>query len=268
MTIARLLAAFFVLLLRLRRRVARADALDDTLALFLDDKFPQTEKAIGQLAASGAPTARADSRSARRQPAVHRPGSTYDRLQERRRRHLQRQDRRESCRRRRRRAEESARQQRPAQRDRRGARLADARPRPIPPSASPAPTPCSNRMIRRLLPASRRRSPRRTIARAAQALRQARAAILVASADALRGRSARRRSQLLKERGDQDAQGLLDEIAAEGERRPAQGGGARRRSPRSSRDSRSGMSRRTSGTGSPPRRCCCSPRSASPSPSA
>ncbi|MGA2043032.1 MAG: urea ABC transporter permease subunit UrtB [Roseiarcus sp.] len=35
---------------------ARADPLDDTLALFLDDKFPQTEKAIGQLAVSGAPT--------------------------------------------------------------------------------------------------------------------------------------------------------------------------------------------------------------------
>ncbi|MGD0721936.1 MAG: urea ABC transporter permease subunit UrtB [Roseiarcus sp.] len=35
---------------------ARADPLDDTLALFLDDKFPQTEKAIGQLAISGAPT--------------------------------------------------------------------------------------------------------------------------------------------------------------------------------------------------------------------
>jgi urea transport system permease protein len=30
---------------------ARADALDDTLARFLDDKFPQTEKAIGELAA-------------------------------------------------------------------------------------------------------------------------------------------------------------------------------------------------------------------------
>ena len=30
---------------------ARADALDDTLAKFLDDKFPQSEKAIGELAA-------------------------------------------------------------------------------------------------------------------------------------------------------------------------------------------------------------------------
>jgi urea transport system permease protein len=34
---------------------ARADALDDTLAKFVDDKFPQTEKAIGELAAEAPP---------------------------------------------------------------------------------------------------------------------------------------------------------------------------------------------------------------------
>ena len=39
--------------------LARADALDDTLARFIDDKFPQTEKAVGELAASGAPNAAA-----------------------------------------------------------------------------------------------------------------------------------------------------------------------------------------------------------------
>ena len=38
---------------------ARADALDDTLARFLDDKFPQTEKAIGELAAAAPPQAAA-----------------------------------------------------------------------------------------------------------------------------------------------------------------------------------------------------------------
>ena len=38
---------------------ARADALDDTLAKFLDDKFPQTEKAIGELAAEAPPQAAA-----------------------------------------------------------------------------------------------------------------------------------------------------------------------------------------------------------------
>jgi urea transport system permease protein len=39
--------------------LARADALDDTLARFLDDKFPQTEAAVGELASSGAPNAAA-----------------------------------------------------------------------------------------------------------------------------------------------------------------------------------------------------------------
>ena len=38
---------------------ARADALDDTLAKFLDDKFPQSEKAIGELAAEAPPQAAA-----------------------------------------------------------------------------------------------------------------------------------------------------------------------------------------------------------------
>jgi urea transport system permease protein len=36
---------------------ARADTLDDTLAKFLDDKFPQTQKAISELATSGAANA-------------------------------------------------------------------------------------------------------------------------------------------------------------------------------------------------------------------
>jgi urea transport system permease protein len=38
---------------------ARADALDDTLAKFLEDKFPQTSAAISELAASGSPSAAA-----------------------------------------------------------------------------------------------------------------------------------------------------------------------------------------------------------------
>ena len=62
---------------------ARADALDDTLAKFLDDKFPQTEKAIGELAAEAPPQARRDPRSARRQSAADRPRRSYRRLQDR-----------------------------------------------------------------------------------------------------------------------------------------------------------------------------------------
>src|SRR5271165_647266 len=38
---------------------ARADALDDTLARFLADKFPETEKAVGELAAEAPPQAAA-----------------------------------------------------------------------------------------------------------------------------------------------------------------------------------------------------------------
>ena len=33
---------------------ARADAVDDALAKFFDDKFPRTEQAINELAATGA----------------------------------------------------------------------------------------------------------------------------------------------------------------------------------------------------------------------
>jgi urea transport system permease protein len=54
MPIARL---FATLLFLCCASLARADALDDTLAKFLDDKFPRTEQAIGELAASGAANA-------------------------------------------------------------------------------------------------------------------------------------------------------------------------------------------------------------------
>ena len=49
-------STFSPLLFRAAGSAARADALDDTLAQFLEDKFPQTEKAVGELALSGAPT--------------------------------------------------------------------------------------------------------------------------------------------------------------------------------------------------------------------
>ncbi len=51
-----ILALFACLLLS---AAARADALDDTLAKFLVDKFPQSEKAIGELAAEAPPQATA-----------------------------------------------------------------------------------------------------------------------------------------------------------------------------------------------------------------
>ncbi len=48
-----------VLLLAIGASAARADALDDTLARFQQDKFPETAKAIGELAVSGANNASA-----------------------------------------------------------------------------------------------------------------------------------------------------------------------------------------------------------------
>ena len=59
MSIARLIATLSFLCCVGWTGVARADALDDTLAKFLQDKFSQTEQAVGELAASGAPNAAA-----------------------------------------------------------------------------------------------------------------------------------------------------------------------------------------------------------------
>ena len=55
----RALRALGVLALLMFASAARADAVDDTLAKFLDDKFPQTEAAIGELAAEAPPQAAA-----------------------------------------------------------------------------------------------------------------------------------------------------------------------------------------------------------------
>src|SRR5271157_6417996 len=50
----RLRALCFLILLTVSG-AARADALDDTLAKFLDDKFPQAQKAIDEIAAEAPP---------------------------------------------------------------------------------------------------------------------------------------------------------------------------------------------------------------------
>ncbi len=55
----RVFGAIGVLALLMFASAARADAVDDTLAKFLDDKFPQTEAAIGELAAEAPPQAAA-----------------------------------------------------------------------------------------------------------------------------------------------------------------------------------------------------------------
>src|SRR6202041_522130 len=55
----RALRAIGVLAVMASATVARADAVDDTLAKFLDDKFPQTAAAIGELSAEAPPQAAA-----------------------------------------------------------------------------------------------------------------------------------------------------------------------------------------------------------------
>ena len=55
----RVFGALGVLAILMVASTARADAVDDTLAKFLDDKFPQTEAAIGELAAEAPPQAQA-----------------------------------------------------------------------------------------------------------------------------------------------------------------------------------------------------------------
>jgi urea transport system permease protein len=57
--LARALSILAIFVCLLVSGAARADALDDTLARFLDDKFPQTETAIGELAAEAPPQAAA-----------------------------------------------------------------------------------------------------------------------------------------------------------------------------------------------------------------
>jgi urea transport system permease protein len=56
---AHALAALSLVVLALFAGAARADALGDTLARFLDDKFPQTERAVSELAAEAPPQAAA-----------------------------------------------------------------------------------------------------------------------------------------------------------------------------------------------------------------
>jgi hypothetical protein len=55
----RVVGAIGVLALLIVASAARADAVNDTLAKFLTDKFPQTEAAIGELAAEAPPQAAA-----------------------------------------------------------------------------------------------------------------------------------------------------------------------------------------------------------------
>ena len=194
------------------RGAARADALDDTLARFLDDKFPQTETAIGELAAEAPPQAAAilealgDNRLLI-DPADHivayktaagailnaKTGET-----------IAGSDRR--------RLQEGARQQCAAPRHRRRDGVADAR--------QPRSGEASRRGGRRLQDARRQRAAgasgadraRKAIRASPTRFRLARAAI-VATSDGATAQDRLAAIDTLKARGDQDAQSLIDQIA-------------------------------------------------------
>ena len=230
---------------------------------------PAPSRAISALAATGARQRAGDPRGARRQPPADRSGAHILVYQTTARRRVRRQDRREARQRRRRFVQEGARQQRAAQRDRRGDRRAD--PRQSRSAKARRRRRSGVQVARRqgAAGASRRNSPRRPIPAPPTALRQARAAIVVLDSD------------------DADAPTASPRSPPEGARRPGRAEPDRRgRAPsaddpavktaalrgawlRSRRVSRCGdVAAERAGTASPPPRCCCSPPSASPSPSA
>ena len=143
---------------------ARADAVDDTLAKFLDDKFPQTDRRNRRTVRRGASTGRSHSGGARRQPPHDRSRRSYRRLQDRRRRAAQRQDGRADSRFQRRRLQEGPRQQRASQRHPRRDGVSHPRQLPIPRSASRRPKtysrPTTPRRCRRFRPSSPRKATR------------------------------------------------------------------------------------------------------------
>ena len=94
---------------------------------FSTTSFPQTEKAIGELAAEAPPQAAAILEALGDNRLLIDPADHHRRLQDRRRRHAQRQDRRDDSGRKRRRLQEGARQQCAAPRHRRRDGVADAR---------------------------------------------------------------------------------------------------------------------------------------------
>jgi urea transport system permease protein len=212
MTIARLFAALFLFCcLGAVCSAARADQLDDTLALFLADKFPQTEKAIGQLAVSGAPTgaqileALADNRLFidKGSNTILFKNAAGDLFNART-------------------GEKAAGVDADALKKVRvnnGLRSAIDAALGSMTLASPDPAKRiagADAVFKshdpKDLPAVDAALAKEKDARAAQALRQARAAILVLSADAP-GADRLAAVSLLKERGDQDAEGLLDELS-------------------------------------------------------
>ena len=117
---------------------------------------------------------------------------------------------------------------------------------------------------RRRLPASTRRIEKETEQRVKKALHEARAAVVLYSADA-RPKDKIAAIAVIRERGDQDALGLIDGLPADTP--PAVRQAPARPAARSGQLG-SGAHCRMPGTACRSARCCCSPRSGSRSPSA
>ena len=115
---------------------------------------------------------------------------------------------------------------------------------------------------------SRRRSPRRHDPRVKRALERGARRDRARPAERRRGRQARRRRDASRERGDQDALGAARQRCRRRAGRGARRGRRRAIAAIERQPGARGTRCRTSGTASRSARCCCSPRSASPSPSA
>ena len=245
--------------------LARADALDDTLAKFLEDKFPQTAAAVAELAASGSPSAApilealGDNRLLI-DPVGHilvYRAASGEVINARTGEKLTGVDAS---------GFKKVRVNNPLRSAIAAALGALTLANPEPSKRVAAADAVFKSRDSKALKAVEAALAKETDPRAAEALRQARAAILATDTSAP---TADRVAAIetLKARGDEDAQGLIDEVAAKTDS-PEIKAAPRPRSPRSRPDSRSGMSFRIWCTASPPRRCCCSPRSAWRSPSA
>jgi urea transport system permease protein len=187
---------------------ARADALDDTLARFALDKFPESEKAVGELTASGAPTAQKilEALSENRlyfDPGAHKiyfkdaSGALFDAKT----------------------GDKATAENLKKVRVNNGLRNAIEASLGSMTLASPDPekrvaaaeTVFKSRDAKALA-AVNAVLAKETNPRATEALRQARAAILLSTSDASEADRLEAIS-VLKERGDQDAQNMIDEIA-------------------------------------------------------
>ena len=239
--------------------LARADALDDTLAKFLEDKFPQTAAAVGELAASGSPSAApilealGDNRlliDPVGHILVYRTASG-DVINARTGEKLTGVDAS---------AFKKVRVNNPLRSAIEAALGALTLANPDPAKRVGAAEAVFKSRDSKALKAVEAALAKETDPRAAEALRQARAAILASDASAP---TADRVAaiEILKARGDEDAQGLIDEVAAKTDSPEIKAAAASALASIKIRLATLECRPESRFMASPLRRCCCSPRS-------